>query len=75
MKNKSNANMYLFSVATLSQKGVPHVNRSQIVAMTRLIAGTFIVESICELPPPPLEIKIIGFYILLPETNIIMDIK
>jgi hypothetical protein len=22
-------------------------------------------ESTCELPPPPLEVKIIGFYILL----------
>jgi hypothetical protein len=38
------------------------------VAKARSIAETFIVESTYELPPPPppLEVKIIGFYILLP---------
>jgi hypothetical protein len=67
MKNKSDANMSLFSAATLSQKGIPLANRSQIVAKARSIAETFIVENTYELPPPPpLEVKIIGFYILLP---------
>jgi hypothetical protein len=37
------------------------------VAKARSIAETFIVENTYELPPPPpLEVKIIGFYILLP---------
>jgi hypothetical protein len=32
-------------------------------------------ESTCELPPPPLEIKIAGLYVLLLQTNIVMDRK
>ncbi len=64
-KNKSYANLSLFSIATLLQKGVPPFNISQIEAKARSIAKTFTMESTCELPPPPLEVKIIGFYILL----------
>jgi hypothetical protein len=76
MKNKSNANMSLFPIATLSQKSVPPINKSQIVAKARSIAKTFIVENICHgLLPPPLEVKIIGLYVLLLRKNIVMDIK
>jgi hypothetical protein len=32
-------------------------------------------ESTCELPLPPLEIKIFGLYVLLLQTNIVMDRK
>jgi hypothetical protein len=65
-----------FFATTLSQKGVPPVNKSQIVVKAKSIAETFIVENTCELPPPPpLEVKIIGFYVLLSKTNIVMDIK
>jgi hypothetical protein len=60
MKNKYYANMSLFSSPILLQKGVPLVNISQFVVKARSIAETFIVENICELPPPALEIKIIG---------------
>jgi hypothetical protein len=60
MKNKYYANMSLFSSPILLQKGVPLVNISQFVVKARSIAETFIVENICELPPPTLEIKIIG---------------
>jgi hypothetical protein len=74
-KNKLDANLSLFSVAILSQKGVPSINRSQIEAKARSITKTFIMESTCELLPPPLEVKISGLYILLSKTNIIMDKK
>jgi hypothetical protein len=74
-KNKSDANSFLFSVATLPQKGIPLVSRSQIEAKVKSIAETFIVENTCELPPPPLEVKIIGLYVLLSKTNIVMDKK
>ncbi len=53
-KNKSNANLSLFSVATLPQKGVLLVSRSQIETKVRLIVETFTMESTCGLPPPPL---------------------
>jgi len=74
-KNKSNANPFLFSVVTLPQKGIPLVSTSQIEAKARSIAETFIVENTCELPPPPLEVKIIGLYVLPSKTNIVMDRK
>jgi hypothetical protein len=74
-KNKSNANTSLFFVATLSQIGIPLINRSQIKAKVRSIPETFTLESTCELPPPPLEDKITMVYILMLETNIVMDIK
>jgi hypothetical protein len=74
-KNKSDANLFLFSIATLLQRGVPLVSRSQIEAKARLIVETFTMESIYELPPPPLEIKITGLYVLLLKTNIVMDRK
>ncbi len=61
MKNKSNANMSLFSITTLPHKGVPHLNRSYVAAnLTKSIVETFMVESSCELSPPPLEVKING---------------
>jgi len=60
-KNKSNANTSLFSVATLPQRGIPLINRLQIKVKARLIAETFIVESICELPPPLLKTRLLGF--------------
>jgi hypothetical protein len=75
MNNKSNANIFLFFAAILPQKGIPPLNKSQIKAKVRLIAKTLIVENTCELPPPLLEIKIIGLYILLLDTNIVMDKK
>jgi hypothetical protein len=74
-KNKSNANISLFFAATLPQKGIPPLNKSQIEGKARSIAKTLTMESTCELPPPPLEIKIIGLYILLLETKIVMDKK
>ncbi len=64
-KNKSYANLSLFSVTTLPQKGVPLVNRSQIETKTRSIAKTFIMESTCKLLPPLLEVKIMNKDILL----------
>ncbi len=74
-KNKSSANTSLFSVAILLQIGIPLINRSQIKAKARSIVETFIVESTCELPPPPLEDKITRLYILMSETDIVMDKK
>jgi hypothetical protein len=53
--------MSLFFVATLPQKGVLPINRSQIEGKVRSIIETFIVEGTCELPPPLLEVKIIAF--------------
>jgi hypothetical protein len=57
------------------QKGVPPLNRSQIKAKVKSIVETFTMENTCELPPPPSEVKIIGFYILLLKTDIVMDRK
>jgi hypothetical protein len=76
-KNKLDANLSLslFFVATLSQKGVPPFNRSQIEAKVKSIVQTFIMENTCELPPPLLEIKIIRLYVLLLEIDIVMDKK
>ncbi len=74
-KNKLDANLFLFFVATLSQKGVPPFNRSQIETKVKSIVETFIVESTCELPPPLLEIKIIRLYVLLLKTYIVIDKK
>jgi hypothetical protein len=74
-KKKADANMYLFSTATLLQKGVPLFNRSQIEVKARSIAKTFTMESTCERPPPPLEVKIIGLYILLSKIDIVVDRK
>jgi hypothetical protein len=74
-KNKLNANMSLFFVTTLQQKGVPPFSRSQIEAKVSSITETFTMESICKLPLPPLEINISGLYVLLSETDIVMDKK
>jgi len=43
-----------------------------INAKARSIDETFTVESSCELPPPPLEVKINGMYVLLLEMDIVM---
>ncbi len=74
-KNKLNANISLFFVATLPQKGIPPLSKSHIEAKARSIIETFTVESTYELPPPLLEVKITRFYILLLEANIVMDKK
>jgi len=74
-KNKSNTNMSLFSATTLSQKGIPLINGSQIKAKARSTAETFIMESTSKLRPPPLEDKTTGLYILLSEIDIVMDRK
>jgi hypothetical protein len=39
------------------------------------IAKTFIMENTCELPFPPLEVKITGLYVLLSKSDIVMDRK
>jgi hypothetical protein len=41
-KNKSNANMSLFSIATLPQKNVPPINKIQIEAKARLTTGKYL---------------------------------
>ncbi len=47
--------MFLFSIATLPHKGVPHFNKSYVEAtLARSNVETFMVESSCELSPPPL---------------------
>jgi hypothetical protein len=45
-----------------------------IEAKARSIDETFMVENSCELPPPPLEVKINGLwlYVLLLEMDIFM---
>jgi hypothetical protein len=74
-KNKSNVNFSLFFASPLLQNGVPPFSKSKIEVKARSIAKTFNVESTYELSPPPLVIKIIGLYVLLLETNIVMDMK
>jgi hypothetical protein len=74
-KNKSNENLSLFFVAILPHKGVPHLSKSGIEAKVRSIVETFTMESSCGLPLLPLEVKINGLYVLLSETNIVMDRK
>jgi len=74
-KDKLNANLFLFSVATLPHKGIPPLSRLKIKVKARSIVETFIVESTCELSPPPLEVKINGLYVLLSKTDIVMDRK
>jgi predicted house-cleaning NTP pyrophosphatase (Maf/HAM1 superfamily) len=74
-KNKLDVNLSLFSIATLPQKGILHVSRSQIEAKARSIVETFIVENTCELPPLLLEVKITRLYVLLSDTYIVMDRK
>ncbi len=39
----------------------------------RSIVETFTMESSCGLPPLLLEVKINGLYVLLSETNIVMN--
>jgi hypothetical protein len=74
-KNQLDANISLFFVATLPQKGIPAFNKSQFGAKVRSIAKTFTMENTCELPPPLLEVKITRLYILLLETNIFTNKK
>jgi hypothetical protein len=44
----------------------------KIEAKARSIDETLMVESSCELPPPPLEVKINGMYVVLSEIDIVM---
>jgi hypothetical protein len=74
-KKQSDANLSLFSIATLLDKRVPHLSRSNIEVKVRSIVETFTMESSCGLPPFPLEVKINGLYVLMSETNIVMDRK
>ncbi len=67
--------MQICSIVTLPHKGVPHLSRSNIEMKVRSIVETFTMESSCGLPPLPLEVKINGLYVLLLETNIVMDRK
>ncbi len=73
--NQMQKQLSLFFVAILFHKGVPPISKLEIEAKAQSIAETFTVESICELPPRPLEIKINGLYELLLKTNIVMDRK
>jgi translation initiation factor 2 beta subunit (eIF-2beta)/eIF-5 len=67
---------YLYFLLQLyHKKGIPSFSKSQIETKVRSIAKTFTVENTCELPPPPLEVKITRLYILLLETNIVMNKK
>jgi len=52
-----------------------HFTRINVEAKSKAIAKSFIIESSCELPPPLTKVKINGLYVLLLETNIVMDRK
>jgi hypothetical protein len=57
---------------TLSQKDVAHVSRIDIQAKARKTTETFIIESVCDLAPPPMEVQMNGLYILLSKMNKVM---
>jgi hypothetical protein len=50
---------------TLPQKGVIHVSRTDIEAKARKTSETFIIESVCDLALPPMEVQMNGLYVLL----------
>jgi hypothetical protein len=56
-------------------KNTTHFTRINVQAKVKAIVKSFIVESSCELPPPLVEVKINGLYVLLLETYIVMDKK
>ncbi len=65
--------IYLCFLLWLCHEVVYHILAyHNIEAKARSIDETFTVESSCELPPRPLEVKINGMYVLLSEMDIVM---
>jgi hypothetical protein len=52
-----------------------HFTRINLEAKAKTIVKSFRVGSSCELLPPLEKVKINGLYVLLSETNIMMDMK
>ncbi len=73
-KNMANAHLSLFPTPiTLPIRATTHQTIADIEAKARAHAETFTMESSCELPTPPLEVKMKGLYILLSKIDIIMN--
>ncbi len=71
-KNKSNENLSLFSAATLSQKGIPPINISQIATRQGQLLKLWLWKILL---PPSLKVKITRLYVLLLRIGIVMDRK
>jgi hypothetical protein len=56
-------------------KNTTHFTRANVEAKVKAIVKSFTIESSCELPPPLVEVKINGLYVLLSKTYIVMDSK
>jgi hypothetical protein len=52
-----------------------HFTKADVEAKAKTIVKSFTIESSCELPPPLAKAKINGLYVLLLETDIMMDKK
>jgi hypothetical protein len=61
------------TLIALSIKVVALQTKVDIEAKARAHVETFIMESSCELPTPPLKVKMRRFYVLLSKTNAIMN--
>lgn len=65
----------LFPYGFMPPRNTTHFTRIDVKAKAKAIAKKFIIKSSCELPPPSVEMKINGLYVLLSKTDIMIDKK
>jgi hypothetical protein len=65
----------LFPFGFMPLRNTTHFVRTDVKAKAKAIFKNFTIESSCELPPPLIEVKINGLYVLLSKTNIVMEVK
>jgi hypothetical protein len=59
----------------MPSKNTTQFTKANVKAKAKAIVKSFIVESSCELPLPSAKVKINGLYVLLLETNTMIDKK
>jgi hypothetical protein len=65
----------LFPFGFMPLRNTTHFIRADVKARAKAITKKFTIESSCELPPPLIEVKFNGLYVLLSKTDIVMDMK